>query len=323
MKFDLLLDEPAADPIAYARRLDLAVVSPGLTDVIADLAALKAAVGDEEPPPPGGLDVVLGERRAAALAGGLSVLPPDRLAAITSHPELLGDLQELVTTEGGPYWRGLLEKNGRLTAAADRVAAAVEARLDEAVSDRRPEIAPPTPLREAPPRRAGRAASALSAVAGAALTLLCVWAVRPPFLQRSDPAPGPAPRRPIAEAAPAWWVRPDELPKADSERAYLDALAFAAAALLEEPIGSAGGEAAQLLGTFRTGCGVLILAEHGPLDAASTDALRTRCRRWAAAFDSQRTDLEAGADPQSVRRRTETTVRALIATLRGDDILSA
>jgi hypothetical protein len=50
------------------------------------------------------LDAILGDRRDALLASGLSSLNETQIALLIRHPRVLIDLQELIFEKGGEYW---------------------------------------------------------------------------------------------------------------------------------------------------------------------------------------------------------------------------
>src|SRR5262245_56446944 len=63
---------------------------------------------------------LVGPRLGEVLATGLHGLPPETLRQLLHQPAALAELQELILTEGGPYWDGILHRSDELKAARDR-----------------------------------------------------------------------------------------------------------------------------------------------------------------------------------------------------------
>jgi hypothetical protein len=287
-------DDPAELPDWLAQHL----VGLDLAQLVAELSAVHA-------PPAGGapwLAEVLGEWQEAVLREGLQALPPERLRQLLRWPRLLLELQELVLSEGGPYWNQV----GRTSAALEEQVARGHRQLEAflaAAARQRPATPAVLPLRGA---LAWYRRPWVVSLATAAAVLLAVLAY-----QRYDP-----PGRPSPQAVAGWgWSKPGALPEDVSADAYLNALADAAGEWFkkrpEDPVALA-----QRLGEFRQGCSVLLLAEHRPLAAADRQWLVERCRLWAGKLDQHRQAVEAGQDPLHVRAAADQTVNQLVDALR-------
>ncbi|MFH5806798.1 hypothetical protein ACG2DA_22355, partial [Alienimonas sp. DA493] len=232
------------------------------------------------------------ERVAAAVAEGLADAP-DSSAPESSAPEQASAEREPSPTirRGGILPPSASAANGSLRNDPRRESAAGSRRDDNLpAAEPAPEkTVAASPVAERERRGSGRslALAGLSGLVGLALGLAAVV-----FLPSVDPQP---------VVTIAWgWAGPDGLPQADSPRAYLDGLADEA----EEWFGKrpeAAPAVAKRIAEFRTGCSVLILAEHPALSEASAELLREKCRNWAAALDDQLAAVEAGEPPLEVR----------------------
>jgi hypothetical protein len=284
------------DPVDLPGWLERQLVSLELGALVAELTAVHGAAEGPE------LTGVLGDRREAVLARGLAALPASALRQLLRQPRLLLDLQELVLTEGGPYWQHLPKADPLLATLALR-----DERL--LVSEITP--APSLRITSATPKpRASWWRSAAVGLASAAAALLAVYLFRDPLARQVH---GP----PAADAATAWgWEKLGDPPPDLAPPAYLNELADAADEWFrqrpEEPA-----VLAQRIGEMRLGCSRLIFAPHTPLkDPAQREWLVARCRAWAAKFDKSLADLEAGRPVAEVRGDMDRTVQTLAGALR-------
>jgi hypothetical protein len=282
------------DPALLAGWLEQHLVGLDLAALVAELRAVHGS-GHAAP-----INEVLGDRRDAVLARGLSALPADRLRQLLRSPALLLDLQEMVLTEGRGYWE-------RLPRTADLARAVARGREPCC-----PE-APSAPARDVVWYRRPWVVS----LATAAAVLLAIELPR--WLKPPSSAPGPAP---LAAVPPApgsgWgWNRPEAFPAQGSARAYLNALADAAADWFKKRPDNAPA-LARRIGEFRQGCTTLIFAEHKPLPERERLWLVERCRLWARKIDEHLAQLEDGGAVAEVRAEMDQTVTRLVDALRGE-----
>lgn len=285
------------DPAQLAGWLERLLVGPDLGRLAAELAAIHGA----DSAPVGSVSALLGSGLERVLVQGLGVLPRELLGRLLRQPACLLELQELVLTEGGPYW-DRLPVDPELERLAERGLQRLQAEWGGA------------PLSETtlslPARRSiawYRRPWAVS-LATAAAVLLAVYAVRPLWM--------PKPAQPEVAAAPHWgWDRPDALPAEGPAAAYLDRLAEAADEWFKQrPADRVA--LAKRIGEFRQGCSTLLLADHPLLNEADRRWLLKKCRNWANRFEQYLAALEDRADPAEVRQEMDTTVRQLIEALR-------
>jgi len=297
----LLVSDIPDDPAELPRWLDRHLVGLDLGALVAELTAVHGP--SDEP----SLTDVLGDRREAVLAGGLSALPAPSLRRLLRHPRLLPRLQELVLTEGGPYWRRLTEADAALQTRALRG----EGRLADLFA----EPAPTLPLRPAaspsPQTRGVGWRYAMASLTTAAAVLLAVFLFREPLARRVL-GTGPPPA-----ASTAWgWEKLAAPAPGTPAPDYLNALADAAHEWFDQRPADAPA-LAQRIGEMRLGCSRLILAEHTPLkDPEERRWLRDKCRAWATKFDKSLTELEGGRPADQVREEMDGTVRKAVVTLR-------
>ena len=270
-----------ADQTAWLERL---LVGPDLGRLVGELTVLHGSAADDSD-----LGELLAGRRNAILARGLESLTPAQERALLTRPALLLDLQELVLTEGGAYWRDLLRTNDEIQAAVQRG----RERLEGALRPGRLV----TPSRR--PRRYVQVALVCLTMAVCLLIALNLWN---------------AGRR--AGDAPAWgWAGPGGLPAATDRVAYLEALGDGGqqwfARRPDDPA-----ELAKRIRELRQGCSTLLVADHPPLTDADRRWLKERCAKWADKFDTALADLGSGKDAAEVRAAVDATVVQLVKALR-------
>jgi hypothetical protein len=280
-------DDPAALPAWLERHL----VGLDLGALAAELTAVHGAAAG----PP--LAEILGGQRKAVLEGGLAALSPPALAQLLRHPRRLLELQELVLTEGGPYWQRYADADAALAALALRG----EQRLAAGLPGPRPAVVRP---------RFGWFRAVAVGLSAAAATLLAVFLFRGPLARQ---VLGP----PVAVATPTWgWEKLQSPPPNESAPDYLNGLADAAEEWFRQRPDTAPA-LAQRIGELRLGCSRLIFAAHAPLtDVEERKWLVAKCRSWAAKFDKSLTELEGGRPVGEVRDEMDRTVRRVAATLR-------
>jgi hypothetical protein len=272
------------------------------------LGAELAAVHRGSPAPVGTLDNWLAGYRDAVLRRGLAAMPPERLAALLRRPDWLLELQQLVLTEGGPYWDAL-PRSPALEARAEGTWRKLADRLDPP--------AVPSSLRKGWWIRTGLPALAASVVTAAAVLLIGFYL--PSVLddgarvtQRGGTGTGPT----LTEF-PAWGFArfAGASPEVGREE-YLRQLATSAGEWTKQrPTDAAG--VARRIGEFRQGCSAILLADHKPLTPEDRKWLKDRCRTWADALDRHLAAVEAGADPIAVRTEVDDTVTRISAALLG------
>ncbi|HZZ71319.1 MAG TPA: hypothetical protein VFE24_03645 [Pirellulales bacterium] len=282
-------DEPTDLPLWLERRL----VGLDLAALVAELSAVHGPAAGPEP----SLAKVLGDRRAAVLSDGLTVLPDEALQQLLRHPALLLDLQDAVLSAGESYWSDVAQQEPlRLRSARGK--RRLERFLAEAEAGEAPAIA-------ARPRHAARwfAHPAVVGLAAAAAILIGV------FLWGQTRSNGPG-------GAVAWgWAKPGGIPQATSREAYLNGLADSADQWFKQrPTEPA--PLAKRINEFRQGCSALLLSEHKPLPAADKAWLLERCRAWAGKLDAQLAALENGQDVATVEAATDEIAHKLSDALR-------
>lgn len=282
------------DPERLPGWLEEQLVGGRLRDLVAELTAIHPTH-----PPGGSVRDDLGPRLRAILDGGLFALPPEALRGLLRQPIQLLELQEVVLTEGGPYWDGVprsRELAARAEAGWRRLSPGLLPADDEGL----------VTLSSARTGRWYREPWAVAAATAAAV-LVAVFAVEglrdPPRSSRGGVGWG--------------WAKADGLPQAADARGYLNAVADGAGEWFnerpDEPVALA-----RRLSEFRQGCSVLVLADPGALSADQKQWLRERCGRWAKKFDEHLAKLDAGGDTSSVRAEADATVRQLIDALRAE-----
>jgi hypothetical protein len=286
--------------------LEQRIVSGELRALVAELAAVHGAA-----PPERSVRDEFDELLPTILTGGLVALPgPTRQAAarhLLQQPYHLLELQELVLTEGGPYWDAIPRPTELLVSVAR-----VKARLAEQLLG--PPAEPSHPTAPTPgPRKVPRYRSALVAVAATA-ALVCVATLA---VTRILIPPRVVPTVPATTTGPTWgWARAGGMPPEADRARYLQELADRAGEWFDErpadPVALA-----RRLSEFRQGCAVLQLAPHEPLSPDARAELKKRCGNWARAFDGYLARVEAGnEDPITIRNEADATVRKLMDALR-------
>ncbi len=273
------------DPARLPAWLEQQLVGFRLAELVGELSLVHGS------PPGPALREVLGARLEPVLAGGLRALPAPVLRHLLARPRLLLDLQELVFTEGGPYWDEVSQP------------AVPEARAVLERGRRRLEAAARAPAGTGPSGRAGVARwgrrLAVAGLAAAAAVLLGVV-----IADRLNPP------------AAGWgWNRPGALAQDRSAAAYLRGLAAAAGEWFDRRPEDRAALARRIL-QFRQGCATLIFAPHAPLAEPDRRWLRERCRAWAKKLDEELEALEAGQSVARVRDATDQVVTRLIDALR-------
>lgn len=240
------------------------------------------------------LDEVLGENRSAVLARGLSQLPKAQWQSLLVQPQLLLELQEEVVTGGGDFWFQRASSNTTVESQLERTWSCLTADLQPAARSESPSSL--VPLATTQRKRAGAIVAAASILAAACLV---VWFSAQP-----------------AAPSPAWgWQAAEVLSQDATSTDYLKDLATAANDWFKRRPGAAD-ELAIRIGQFRSGCSLMMLAEHRPLAEEDRQWLVERCRAWAAKLDDSLTRLEAGGEVNDVRAEVDRTVTRLVKALR-------
>lgn len=271
--------------------LDEQLVGERLADLVAELAAVHGA----EPPADAVADL-LGADLEKVLAGGLGELPTAQLQRLLKQPYYFLQLRDLVFADGGPYWDRV--------PVSDETRRVLDAQWRSLLPKLRANVAAVTPpvLLEVAPRRGGAKSSWpwRTVLATAAATLVGVGVVNQ--------------LRPRPSGADWGWAKTGALPRGGDAKSYFRALAAGAREWSSRPPGDSV-ELALRIGELRQGCSVLLLAEHAPLSNTQRVWLRGKCSEWVADIDGALKDLESGKDPEAVRGRIESRVKALASAL--------
>jgi hypothetical protein len=279
----LLLATLPDKPDALAGWLERHLAGPALGELAAELTAVHGSR-----PAPADARGLLGEGLGDVLQHGLSALPAATLRTFLRHPALLFELQEIVLTEGGPYWDRLLT-DAEVRRAAERTGRRLRVSLGL--------DAPPPPGKHVRLRFYRR--PWLVGLATAAAVLAAVYFGRA-----------------YLEGLGRWgWERPGLAAKGETPSAYLTALADAAAEWRERPKDDRD-SFTRTLREMRDGCTRLLAADHPALGAPDRDWLAGKCRDWGGKLDRHLTDLQTGKDWQAVRAEADETVEKLIKALR-------
>ena len=264
------------DPAKIPGWLTAHLLGPELPAVVAELRAAH------RPGSSPGLDAVLGDHRAAFLAGGFAALPRPVLSNLLRNPDLLLALPDLVCAEGGRVWfAGPLDpaEVARAARVADRVHAATLVR---------------------PRRPSGWWKYAAVSLATAAAMLAAVYL-------------GGGFRGPVA---PAWGLaKVKEVPRDAGPKAVFTKLAeFADEWHKKQPTDAAG--LAKRLHEFRQGCTALQLADDLPLSTDDRVWLTGMCGEWAGQIDRHLRDLERTRDVSAVATAMKATASGMADDLR-------
>ena len=237
------------------------------------------------------LRAMLGDYRQELLDVGLTVLPAKTVGELLAHPELLGELQELVLTEGGSYWQKLSQGNQSFDAFLSRQLPS---------SHDMPTVDLPSTRA---PGRPSLAYTSWVVLATAASVLAAVVAFDQFEATTATPVTG-------------WgWNRQLVDHQGLSRAEYLNQLANGAEEWFKKRPADAPA-LAKRIGEFRQGCSQLLLADHQPLLSRDRDWLLERCRAWARTFDDNLVAVEAGEPVERVCAAMDETVRKLVAALR-------
>jgi len=251
--------------------LERQIVGMELSRLVTELAALHGAARPTE-----SVRTVLASDIHRVLSGGLQTLSTEQLRKVMVQPFHLFELQELVFSHGGPYWRAKeseLDLRQRVEADWRRLKAAL----------------PSDPAKPLPPPPTGRARLILGGVL--CLLLGSTLGFVGCYLWLNGPEFPPKPHSQTAEkpTSTAWgWNKPDAVSKADSPQEYLNRLAT----LVEEwstvvPAENAPNRKLQLvirLLELRSGCTRLSFTEH-PLPAEQRDKLKASAIDWCEKID--------------------------------------
>ncbi|QDU35874.1 hypothetical protein Mal4_01560 [Maioricimonas rarisocia] len=297
-----------------------------LGELVAELSAVHADSNGESVT----LEQLLGDELPVALTKGLGAISPAKLRGLLQHPQLLLNLQEHLLFDAGEYWQKHPARSSEMDDLSERSWRILA-----------PAIAPPpsAPASDRPrpqPRSGGTAARSRmpwSAIATTAATImLAALVLHETGYLKFDPDPGnavavqpaPAPETPEdpvtpdspAPAASGWgWERPGALPTGVEDGVYLNTLANSAYEWFRKR--PQDREAvAKRIEQFRSGCDVLIHADHPPLAQEDQMWLRERCLAWRDKLDSHLAALEEGADPVTIREQADETINKLISALR-------
>ncbi len=302
MKF-LAFDIPETQAEA-ARWLEGHLVSLQLPDLVTELAAIHGPVSHTE-----SVRAILGGALPLVLAYGLerAELEAHIFRRLLREPLLLLELQELVLTDGGPFWRALESHSG--------VVARVEEnwrRLKTRLPHRADEPMPP-------PRAASWYARPwpwVLVVLAAGLGFGACFA----WLRGWERSPQPLPQQPSQESlsAPWGWNKPNATAAAESPQAYLNRLAD----LVEEwksvaPQPDAPDVEAKLmtrLAELRGGAARLQVAAH-PLPTEKRQQLQTKAREWGKEIDKL-IQLLPDITPKNLLPSIEQRVREMAEDLR-------
>lgn len=291
----LALDIPE-EPAELRNWLEQQLVGMELGVLVAEMAAVHREARGRTM----SLDEALGPVREQILNEGLSVLSPEAVTRLLTHPKLLLDLQEEVLSAGGEYWDRLEAASPKL----DDILHRGRERLSR-VSGSGAAEPPESPVRLQIAANRWYQRPALASLATAAAVLLAVGL----FTLLASPEKSRVAQQPWGWNDPE--VLDGEMPASD----YLNGLADAADEWFHRRPTNPADVAARIV-EFRKGCSQLILADHQPLAAQDRAWLVQRCRAWAKNLDEQLTSVEHGANPLDVRAQTDETVRNLIKALR-------
>jgi hypothetical protein len=115
---------------------------------------------------------------------------------------------------------------------------------------------------------------------------------------------------------PAWgWQDAEVLSQDATATGYLENLASAANDWFNRRPETAQ-DLAVRIGQFRSGCSLVMLAEHRPLADEDRRWLVDRCRVWATKLDESLARLKAGASVRDVRAEVDETVLGLVKALQ-------
>ena len=281
----LSLDMPS-DATELALWLESHLVGHTLGQLVSELGAAHGLQREFQ------IDHLIRNCKAELLAEGLQSLTGKQLLLLIKNPSLLGDLQELVLTEGSTYWQQQLRNTWQRDSTYQQGARL----LHELAGSRSVQ-----PTRKRLARfQDQRWAMRLLATSALLLVGFLGWRL-------VDPGGG---------RATAWgWNSPTLFEATDSSVGYLEKLADAAEEWFDDRPATRS-ELARRLNELRTGCSRLIRADHESLSLADRKWLVARCRDWALKIDESLVQLESGSSPQAVRTQVDQLIRKLSNTLR-------
>lgn len=282
----LILNMPD-DPKQIPSWIEEQIVGTELQAVVSELSVIHSPQGSAP-----SLDEVLKESRSSILASGLSRLTMPQIQSLLVHPQLLLELQEEVAISGGDFWCERASRNAKTSEQIERHWAGISTQIaeQESVSS----VASSAGLLA----RRKRASAILAAASILAAACLLLW-------QTSQPP----------EPLPGWgWQASGVLTQEADAPQHLRNLASAASEWFNKRPDSAA-DLAIRIGQFRSGCSLVMLAEHRPLAQKDRRWLVERCRVWAGKLDESRNRLESGVTVDEVQAEVDATLTRLVAAL--------
>ena len=277
------------DPKDWPPWLEEQLVGDRLGEVVGELLAFH------RPTTAMTLADALGTQRKEVLSNGLTVLSPERIRQLVTHPKLLLELQELVLIEGGDYWQAKPVSYESLYHA--------EKQWHTIAEKTSPAIVPLTQV------KARQRANPWMVMLATAASVLIAVVVFDQF--RPKPAQ-------VEVAAVKWgWAKPGGIPDAPDAKGYYEGLAASANEWSKErPTDSA--QVAKRITEFRQGCSKLIFAEHKALNETQRAELVTRCKKWAGRLDEALALLEKNGDAGAAQSKVDGIVSDLVKYLTAE-----
>ena len=275
------------DPLDWPSWLERELVGLRLGELIDELRVIAGKEATLSP----SLSEILGGSSREVCELGLSALSREQFASFWNHPERLLELQALVFTSGGMYWRKL-ELASKSNEAVERSWRELQGSLHNE------QEAAPRPLFSTP-RRTNRRTWTTATFAGiaaiAAMLLAAAWLGL--FSPQVD----------------EWgWLRSDTFASQQTDAKFLELLAERAGEWDHRPRGHAN-ELKLALTDFRKMCDLLQKSKLEQLtNQADRDWLKERCTKWAEKIDRHLSELDRDDKPVDVVSKEATeTIHAL------------
>jgi len=288
--------------------LERQIVGHNLAELVAELAAIHQA---RTLPADSVINILGGTVLEDVLSSGLKKLPEEKISELINQPYYLLDLQELIMSNGGPYWRQI-PRSDEAQAASKLSWQLLRPKLTETppTTSRQPasgEVAMPSELLPEGSAWYWQPWPWVVNIATAAAVFVAVY-----YAFRLEPGE----YKP--QTSTLVWTSPEDLSRPASPEQYWQRLASVKQWWFsEKPANKV--QLALRMGQLSEGCSVLILHEHKPLSPADADQLTKKCREWATELNRYIAELQGeNADVQEIQKKTDAWVNRVSGKLQDE-----